>query len=72
MCCARNTRPVLPPHLAYSLTPMGIEVTQHVEGLADRIEGNLPRILRVRRERADALAGAAPRAGVRHGVSTAA
>jgi DNA-binding HxlR family transcriptional regulator len=66
----RTQYPVVPPHVEYSLTPMGLEVAQQVEGLADWIEGNLPRIMRVRRERADALASAGPPVGVRHGVRT--
>ena len=41
----RTAYPVVPPHVEYSLTPMGVEVAQRVEGLADWIEGNLPRIL---------------------------
>ncbi len=68
----RTQYPVVPPHVEYSLTPMGLEVAQQVEGLADWIEGNMPRIMRARRERADALAQSEPRAGVRHGVSTSA
>lgn len=66
----RTQYPVVPPHVEYSLTPMGVEVARQVEGLADWIEGNLGRILNGRRERADALASAAPRPGVRAGVRT--
>lgn len=47
----RKSYPVVPPHVEYSLTPMGTEVALHVEGLADWIEGNLPRILDERRSR---------------------
>ena len=37
--------PVQPPHVEYSLTPMGVEVAQLVESLADWIEMNMQRIL---------------------------
>ena len=65
----RTQYPVVPPHVEYSLTPMGVEVARQVEGLADWIEGNLGRILTGRRERADALA-TQPLPGVRAGVRT--
>lgn len=41
----RHEFPVVPPHVEYSLTPMGNEVAVHVRGLADWIELNLHRIL---------------------------
>jgi len=41
----RVSYPVVPPHVEYSLTPMGQEVAQRVVGLADWIELNLPQIL---------------------------
>lgn len=41
----RVSRPVVPPHVEYSLTPMGEEVARRVEGLVDWIEENLHRIL---------------------------
>jgi DNA-binding HxlR family transcriptional regulator len=65
----RTQYPVVPPHVEYSLTPMGVEVARQVEGLADWIEVNLGRILSGRRERADALA-TQPLPGVRGGVRT--
>lgn len=40
----RREYPVVPPHVEYSLTPMGVEVSGHVRGLADWIELNLHRI----------------------------
>ncbi len=67
----RTQYPVVPPHVDYSLTPMGVEVARQVEGLADWIEGNLGRILSGRRERADALV-TQPLPGVRAGVRTSA
>lgn len=41
----RVSLPVVPPHVEYSLTPLGEEVGRKVESLADWIEENLPRIL---------------------------
>lgn len=65
----RTQYPVVPPHVDYRLTPMGVEVAQQVQGLADWIEGNLGRILSGRKERTEAEA-AAPLPGVRAGVRT--
>jgi len=39
---------VVPPHVEYSLTPLGQEVGRHVQGLADWIEVQLPAILLAR------------------------
>lgn len=47
----RKSYPVVPPHVEYSLTPLGLEVARRVEALADWIEGNLPSIMEVRRLR---------------------
>lgn len=47
---------VVPPHVEYSLTPLGQDVTQKVRFLADWIEDNLPQILQVREERQNAPA----------------
>lgn len=44
----RVAYPVVPPHVEYSLTPLGEEVAQHVQGLADWIEVKLPEILQNR------------------------
>jgi len=44
----RIAYPVVPPHVEYSLTPLGTEVASQVAGLADWIEVNLPRILGAR------------------------
>ncbi|MDU8359479.1 winged helix-turn-helix transcriptional regulator [Pseudomonas syringae group sp. J309-1] len=46
----RKALPVVPPHVEYRLTPMGEEVAQQVESLANWIEHNLPRIMAVREE----------------------
>lgn len=53
----RISHPVVPPHVEYSLTPMGTEVARQVEGLVDWIEGNLHRIMD--KHRADAAGGSA-------------
>ncbi|MEW6563831.1 MAG: helix-turn-helix domain-containing protein [Pseudomonadota bacterium] len=44
----REAYPVVPPHVEYSLTPLGEEIARQVQGLVDWIEINLPRILSVR------------------------
>jgi len=41
----RTALPVIPPHVEYSLTPLGREVAERLEVLIDWIEDNLPRIL---------------------------
>ena len=41
----RRSFPVVPPHVEYSLTPLGREAAEKVAALADWIEANLPRIL---------------------------
>ena len=40
----RVSRPVVPPHVEYSLTPLGREAAKKVRALADWIETNMPRI----------------------------
>ena len=45
---ARHAYPVVPPHVEYQLTPLGLEAAARVEALADWIEGNLPRIMAYR------------------------
>ncbi len=40
----RVSYPVVPPHVEYSLTPLGEQVSDKVAALADWIELNLPRI----------------------------
>ncbi|MGB7803936.1 winged helix-turn-helix transcriptional regulator [Buttiauxella sp.] len=47
----RKSYPVVPPHVEYSLTPLGFEVAEKVAGLADWVEVNLPRVLASRSER---------------------
>ena len=52
----RKAYPVVPPHVEYSLTPIGEEVAEKVAALADWIEVNLSRIVETRRERDQAAA----------------
>jgi DNA-binding HxlR family transcriptional regulator len=54
----RRAYPVVPPHVEYSLTPLGRDVGQRVQGLADWIEGNLGAILQARTARGDDPAAA--------------
>ncbi len=42
---------VVPPHVEYSLTPLGREAAERVRALADWIETSIPRITRVWDER---------------------
>lgn len=44
---------VVPPHVEYSLTPLGREAAEKVRVLADWIETSLPRIARTWKERQD-------------------
>lgn len=44
----RDALPVIPPHVEYSLTPLGVDVAGHVRVLADWIESNYPRIMAAR------------------------
>lgn len=41
----RTAYPVVPPHVDYRLTPLGLEVAQRVQVLADWIEDKLPQIM---------------------------
>lgn len=44
----RRSYPVVPPHVEYSLSPLGLEIKEQVTGLADWLEFNLHRILKQR------------------------
>ncbi|EPA7870543.1 helix-turn-helix transcriptional regulator [Citrobacter freundii] len=48
----RVSYPVVPPHVEYSLTQLGEQVSDKVAALADWIEVNLPQVLAQREERA--------------------
>ncbi|MDF7680023.1 helix-turn-helix domain-containing protein [Enterobacteriaceae bacterium ESL0689] len=41
----RFSRPVVPPHVEYSLTPLGEQVSEKVAALADWVELHLPVVL---------------------------
>lgn len=41
----RIAYPVVPPHVEYRLTPLGLEVAQRVAGLAEWIEARMPEIM---------------------------
>ena len=47
----RVSYPVVPPHVEYSLTPLGEQVSDKVAALADWIELNLPQVWAQREER---------------------
>jgi len=47
----RRSYPVMPPHVEYSLTPLGVEVSRRVESLADWIEENLLAILEIQKQK---------------------
>ncbi len=47
----RISYPVVPPHVEYRLTPLGEEVGEKVEALADWIEMKLPEILAGKQEK---------------------
>jgi DNA-binding HxlR family transcriptional regulator len=47
----RTSYPVVPPHVEYSLTPLGRDVGVHVQNLAHWIEANLTTILETRAAR---------------------
>ncbi|HAZ53496.1 MAG TPA: transcriptional regulator [Franconibacter helveticus] len=50
----RKSFPVVPPHVEYSLTPLGLEVSEKVAALADWIELNLPQVMASRPTEQDA------------------
>ena len=45
----RKSFDVVPPHVEYSLTPLGREVSVHVKTLADWLENNLGQLMQARR-----------------------
>ena len=49
----RVALPVIPPHVEYSLSPLGREVASRIEALTTWIEQSLPRIARAQRARAN-------------------
>lgn len=51
----RKAYPTVPPHVEYSLTPLGDEVGKHVESLANWIESSMPAIMAARQTRRETL-----------------
>jgi len=51
----RVSYPVVPPHVEYSLTVSGIQVAEHVVGLADWIEENIANIVSNQSLRAESI-----------------
>lgn len=49
---SRVSYPVVPPHVEYSLTPLGNGIGLHVEALTDWIEHNLPSIITAQQSQA--------------------
>jgi DNA-binding HxlR family transcriptional regulator len=52
----RYSHPVVPPHVDYSLTPIGREAAMKVREFADWVEINIGRILTLKEDRAGAQA----------------
>lgn len=50
---SRVSLPVVPPHVEYSLTPLGQQAAQRMESLVDWIEETLPVIMQHRRTHAE-------------------
>ncbi len=50
----RIAHPVVPPHVEYRLTPLGREAATRLRGLAEWIEGSLPRFQKVWKEQGSA------------------
>ncbi|KAF2394253.1 HTH-type transcriptional activator HxlR [Pseudomonas frederiksbergensis] len=50
----RLSRPIVPPYVEYTLTPLGEAAAAKVEAMVDWIENNLPEIMQFRSENADA------------------
>ncbi|MFD1694889.1 winged helix-turn-helix transcriptional regulator [Roseibium aestuarii] len=49
----RHSRPVVPPHVDYTLTPLGREAAHQVRVFADWVADNTGRILQARAKRAE-------------------
>ncbi len=47
----RIAYPVVPPHVEYSLTPLGKQIGAQVDSLVDWIESNLPKIMKAQQAR---------------------
>ncbi len=53
----RRALPVIPPHVEYSLTPLGLQISVKVADLADWIELNLPEVMASRELRENGVSG---------------
>lgn len=47
----RVSYPVVPPHVEYSLTPLGQQIGTQIDSLIDWIETNLPKIMKAQLKR---------------------
>ena len=47
----RVSYPVVPPHVEYSLTPLGEQIGMQIDSLVDWIESNLPKIMKAQQTR---------------------
>ena len=47
----RVSYPVVPPHVEYSLTPLGEQIGAQIDSLVDWIESNLPKIMKAQQAR---------------------
>ncbi|MDD5471938.1 MAG: helix-turn-helix domain-containing protein [Sideroxydans sp.] len=49
----RVSYPVVPPHVEYSLTPLGEQIGAQIDSLVDWIESNLAKLLKEQQKRQD-------------------
>ncbi len=68
----RVARDVVPPHVEYSLTPLGRDASRQVLGLTNWIESHMPQMTEARARHAAAVPKAGPVAVPGHGRRTAA
>lgn len=68
----RVARDVVPPHVEYSLTPLGRDASRQVLGLTDWIESHMPQMTEARTRHAAAAPKPGPTAVTVHGRRTAA
>jgi DNA-binding HxlR family transcriptional regulator len=61
----RVARDVVPPHVEYSLTPLGRDASRQVVGLTDWIESHMPQVMAARTRHAVAVAGRSRRTATR-------
>ena len=50
----RRSRPIVPPYVEYTLTPLGEAAATKVEAMVDWIEDNLAEIMQFKKEHSDA------------------